>query len=187
MTEHVRSNGQIVDEHKRTGKGWLKVKRLRLTRGDGKVYLDRWGFRCPLFGLFLHRMEAPDPGLDLHDHPWWFASIVLRGGYTEHRNLSRDAPLWSEIAEEAADRGKKPFARGWRVARPARSVKTMRLDECHRIVSLDRTPTWTLVITGPIRRRWGFYLPTGFVDDAVYDTLHRHDLKRRDVSVETGP
>lgn len=61
-------------------------RRLTLRRADGQVYLNRWGVGHDRVGrVLLHKMEAPDPGVDLHDHPWWFVSIVLWGGYTEQR------------------------------------------------------------------------------------------------------
>lgn len=53
-------------------------RRLTLRRADGEVYLNRWGIgHDRVGGVLLHRMDAPDPGVDLHDHPWWFVSIIL--------------------------------------------------------------------------------------------------------------
>ena len=50
----------------------------------GRTFLRRRGIEhLSLGGALLHRLDGPDPGLDLHDHPWTFVSIVLRGGYTE--------------------------------------------------------------------------------------------------------
>lgn len=38
-----------------------------------------------LIGVYLHRFPATlyGPLIAAHDHPWLFASIVLRGGYEE--------------------------------------------------------------------------------------------------------
>lgn len=58
---------------------WRKLDLIH----DGRTFLRRRGVDARLFGVLLHRIDAPDPGLDLHDHPWPFVSIVLRGGYTE--------------------------------------------------------------------------------------------------------
>jgi hypothetical protein len=55
----------------------------------------------------------------------------------------------------------------------------MRLDECHTIFRLRRRTCWTLVIRGPRRRVWGFYLPTGWLPEAVYDATVR--AERRDL------
>jgi len=151
-------------------------RRLRLRRADGQVYLDRWGIGHDRIGrVLLHRMEAPDPGIDLHDHPWWFVSIVLWGGYTEERALCREAPGLAQIAE----RWPETCTRGVVEHRRWLSVRRMRLDECHTITGLHRRRVWTLVIGGPRCRSWGFYLPTGYVSEKVYDETVRAD--RRDL------
>lgn len=150
-------------------------RRLCLRRADGRVYLDRWGFGHDRIGrVLVHRMQAPDPGVDLHDHPWWFASVVLWGGYTEQRADVRDAPTWARMADQNTD-----TARGVVVERRPGSVRTMRLDECHTITSLRRRTSWTLVIGGPRRRTWGFYLPIGYMPEPVYDATIR--AERRDL------
>lgn len=155
-------------------------RRMRLRRSDGQVYLDRWGIGHDGVGrILVHRMEAPDPGVDLHDHPWWFVSIVLWGGYTEQRAEVRQA---ADIATEAERHG-VPY-RGQQVRRRWLSVRTMRLDDCHTITSLRRRTCWTLVIGGPRRRIWGFYLPTGWVSEWVYD--HTVRAERRDMWNDLG-
>lgn len=150
-------------------------RRLTLRRTDGRVYLDRWGIGSDRLGaIMLHRMQAPDPGVDLHDHPWFFVSIVLRGGYFELRASTREA---ADMAREAAAGLRS--RNGHRVARYPFTVKTMRLDECHTITDLIAGDCWTLVIRGPRRRRWGFYLADGWMAEADYDATvraHRRDL-----------
>lgn len=164
---------------------------MRLRRADGAVYLDRWGFewpakseepyRRPIFGVFLHRMDAADPGIDLHDHPWWFGSLILWGGYTEERADLREAPVFALVEETYRDATPRP-ARGFKQDRRWLSWRTMRLDECHRIIDLDRPHVWTLVVHGPWRRGWGFYLPTGFMPWRMYDETVR--AERRDMWAE---
>jgi hypothetical protein len=154
-------------------------KRLRLRRGDGEVYLDRWGWRCHWFGVYLHRMTAPDPGIDLHDHPWPFVSLILRGGYVEERAESREAPRLAFYAEAWPTKCRRGMEMEWR----AGSIHRLRADECHRIISLRRVPTWTLVLTGRRFRNWGFYEPTrggGFVSNVPYSTARR-DLYAEDI------
>jgi hypothetical protein len=131
-------------------------RRLTLRRADGQVYLDRWGIgHDRVGGVLLHRMEAPDPGVDLHDHPWTFVSIVLSGGYTELRAETRWAPMFAANAEVYSTCG-----RGVENRRRVGSVQRMRLDECHTITKLHGRRCWTLVIKGPRRRKWGSTCPT---------------------------
>lgn len=168
--------------------------RMRLRTGDGTVYLSRWGVEFlprrdeagnvgrSAGGIYLHRMRGPDPGVDLHDHPFTFATLVLWGGYTEERALAREAPQLARYAEWwPGSRG--PRTTSVRETRRPGRWRTMRLDECHRITGLLRRSCWTLVVRGPRRRGWGFYLPdteliggTGFVHEQVYKTMGRRDM-----------
>ena len=170
----------ISIDHERPDQTWESarkkgpLRRLRLRRADGRVYLDRWGIAPDrIGGVLLHRMQAPDPGLDLHDHPWWFVSIVLWGGYREQRWDARLAP-------QLAAHGIYPVEEERRVG----SIRSMRLDECHTVRELRRRTSWSLVIRGPRRRRWGFYLPTGWMSEAQYDETVR--AGRRDLWGDVG-
>ena len=154
--------------------------RFKLKRSDGRIYLERWGWECRQFGVFIHRMDAPDPGLDLHDHPFWFASLILWGGYTEERCRSFLAPYWAARAERLniARRGNRRHRR-WL------SVASTPLHFCHRITELDRSPTWTLVVRGRKLQKWAFYLPTGRMDWQEYDRTVR--AERRDLWRDDAP
>lgn len=151
-------------------------RRLTLRRADGRVYLDRWGFGHERIGrMLVHRMTAPDPGIDLHDHPWWFVTIPLWGGYVEQRANIREAADLAVIAEAYPNTCTRGVVEERRPFRP----RLMRLDECHTITRLRRPTCWTLVIGGPRRRRWGFYLTSGYMTEAEYDRTVR--AERRDL------
>lgn len=153
------------------------LRRLTLRRADGRVYLDRWGAQIigDRLGIYLHKMSAPDPGIDLHDHPWTFITIPLWGGYTEERALCREAPGMAKIADRFPDTCTRGVVEHRRWLRP----RMMRLDECHRITALDRPTVWTLVLRGPRRRKWGFYGPWGYLPEPEYDATIR--AGRRDL------
>lgn len=144
---------------------WAFMRRFTLRdRTTGREYLRRRrAIQTPWFSIFVHRLEVPDPGEDLHDHPWPFVSLILRGGYTEVVDEARDATNHAWVSART----------GVTLAAPRRwgawSVHTVRLDQVHRIVRLDRSPTWTLVVTGRRCREWGFYTPSGFVAADEYD------------------
>lgn len=150
--------------------------RFTLRRRDGEAYLHRWGWERQ-WGVFIHRMDGPDPGVDLHDHPWDFWSLILWGGYDEQRVDTREATSWARTAE-ALDlkrtwSGAGYANRGPVASRRWLSWKKLRLDECHRITRLHRRGTWTLVVHGPKRRVWGFYTPDGFVNKDAYERSTR--------------
>lgn len=162
----------------------LRRRRLILTGPDQRVFLHRDGVDHPRAGIYLHRIHGPDPGLDLHDHPWPFVSIILRGGYDEEVEPARTASSRADRAEAteawaptlyrtgSAPRGDR---RRWR----AGSVHRMPLDLAHRIVSV-RPGTVTLVLRGRRRRVWGFYQPDGWVAEDVYDYRARRPLVSSD-------
>lgn len=105
----------------------------------GHDYMRRWHIipRNRWVNLYLHNFLEPDAG-DLHDHPYWSVSIVLRGLYIE------ELPGLEFRT------------------RPAFSVIFRKPTTAHRIVHVSRDGAWTLFITGPRVRRWGFHTEGGW-------------------------
>ena len=103
-------------------------------------YLLRWWIipRNKRFNIYLHCIARDDDDRALHDHPWWNVSVILRGAYREHM-------------PGGASRILRPGRIVWR---PATSLH--RLEVVHG-------PVWTLFITGPRVREWGFACPQGWV------------------------
>lgn len=131
-----------------TGGRWIGPKRVRITSlwDLSDPQFDRFViFRTPWFGVQLHKWYRPDSDRDLHNHPRWFATYILRGGYIEETR-------------------ERPSERTWRLG----SVHSVHLTDRHKVVHLLRVPTWTLVIVGPSRQRWGFFTRSGFVDADDY-------------------
>lgn len=117
---------------------------------NGDVYLRRWIiFRCDRFAVYLHKFERGDEDDCPHDHPWDFTSIVLWGGYTEER-------WYRDVIEGHMERWPDDLQRGWL------STARRMAEECHRVRN-PYGPCWTLVITGPRRRSWGFQTRDGWV------------------------
>ena len=114
---------------------------------DGRtIYLDRLSIvTTPLFSIKLHRIYRRDQQRDLHDHPWDFLSIVLWGSYVEDTPTGLKKRRWWN-RKRAADR--------------------------HSIREVSRRPVWTLVVTGPKRREWGFWTSTGWIPWHRYEKLN---------------
>src|SRR6185369_13137745 len=53
--------------------------------GHEDPYMLRWYLipRNRRLNIYLHKFMRDDEDRALHDHPWWFISLVLRGAYTE--------------------------------------------------------------------------------------------------------
>jgi hypothetical protein len=110
-------------------------------------------FRSKALGIYLHHMMRSDYDRALHDHPWPFVSLVLRGGYFEHHDQTEDR---SEISE-------------WRgpgsvLVRPAEWRHRFELDY-EWWTPEDKgpvIPSWTLVVVGRRAKPWGFFLADGW-------------------------
>jgi hypothetical protein len=118
------------------------MRKIVITDAGGKPYLTRW-ILFKLFGLklYLHKLHTDDADRDLHDHPWNFASIILRGGYNE---LGPDGQ-WTRY----------------------RWLNIKKATDAHRLVLL-RYPTWTLLFVGRKSRDWGFHTPDGWIHHKEY-------------------
>jgi hypothetical protein len=142
----------------------MRWRRMRLRRLDGRVYLDRWGVgigRSDRWGgLLIHRFTAGDPIKHLHDHPWTFVSLVVRGAYSE--TIVSGGPAKSVWARRVL---RLPSGRGSYLRRRTwLSVGGVRPGDQHRVLTVDRSPCWTIVIHGFRRKQWGYYTSAGFID-----------------------
>lgn len=127
----------------------------RVIGGDARPYLLRWYLipRNPVFNVYLHLFLRSDDDRALHDHPWANLSLLLRGRYLEHT-----------IAAGGIERRQELAAGDWRLRPSGRFA--------HRIELIDG-PCWTLFVTGPRYREWGFHCARegwihwlNFTDDA---------------------
>ena len=134
-------------------------------------YLARWRIiQTPLFGIYLHKLGTPDPRATLHDHPWPFLAIVLRGGYDECR---RDTHIYDPAREDT---------RTYSYPNIVRRFNRMPLNSLHWIARLHRVPTWTLVFVGRRCRIWGYLDRNGTFTDFLshpYNEDFKKALARR--------
>ena len=95
-------------------------------------YLIRWRFETPWGSIRLHHWRAPDDPRHRHDHPWSFVTFVLKGGYTD-LSPSGDQHL------------------------RAPAVQYRDATHQHTVVP-DPGGAWTIIVTGPKIREWGFWV-----------------------------
>ena len=120
------------------------VKEIRSK--DGTLHFKRWRLLAtPWFNVFVHGIYHKDEEVNMHNHPWDFFSVVLRGGFTEQLHG------------------------GAFVRRTPLKCKYSKAEAFHRIFALDEgKPCYTLVITGPERPEpWG-YDTEPFTDHVTY-------------------
>lgn len=113
--------------------------------GEDNPYLLRWYVipRNKFFNIYLHMFLRSDDDRALHDHPWSNFSYLLDGKYTEHQIM--EGGVHKKTVKSAGDfrfRFSGKFA--------------------HRI-ELTHGSCWTLFVTGPKYREWGFHCSKGWV------------------------
>lgn len=106
-------------------------------------YMRRWWIipRNRFFNIYLHQMLHDDDDRALHDHPWWSLSLCLRG-------------VIGEVYADGKYHCTRMIRRGKIVPRSGRAA--------HRL-TLPEGEAWTLFITGPRFREWGFHCPKGWL------------------------
>ena len=114
------------------------LRRTAIEHDNGELYLERYhlvdGAAC---SIRIHHWCASDDDRAPHDHPWSNATTVLAGTLLEHDRF-----------------GETLLEPGTIVTRPA--------TDPHRI-EVVTDDAWTLFVTGPIVRRWGFHTAGGWV------------------------
>lgn len=124
-------------------------KRIVLDRQSREPYLERYYLflkdrnRFP-FNIFLHRFLKSDPD-HTHDHPWSYATVILKGGYWEH--------IPTEYGPLRSPDGNLNTKRVWRGPGHFRICSA---DSFHRIELNPEVECWTLFMPGRQRREWGF-------------------------------
>jgi len=109
-------------------------------------YFYRWIIDFGAFAIRLHNWLSDDDHRAYHDHPYWFLTIVLKGGYTDVSPVKKlwwDNPL---IELETESRDVLRFG----------AIRFRPADYKHSVQ--DVIPgTWTLLVSGAPSRRWGFW------------------------------
>lgn len=94
-------------------------------------YVIRWRIETPWGSIRLHHWLGADDARAFHDHPWSFTTFVLRGGYVDM------TPAGSEYLRAPA-------------------VRHRGAEHRHTVLP-DMGGAWTIVVTGPKVRTWGFW------------------------------
>ena len=117
----------------------------------------RWWIipRNHLFNIYLHKFVQSDTDEALHDHPWLNMSILLRGEYLE---VMADVAGLRPIVGNLRGVLRRPFRPVFRRAVTAHRIKLFGENEPG-----GPRPVWSLFITGPVIREWGFHCPKGWV------------------------
>lgn len=143
---HKRS-ASVVRIHPRVPSGFI-LKMNEKLGVTGCEYLVRWRFETPWGSIRLHHWIGPDDDRARHDHPWSFVTFVLRGGYTD--------------LSPAGDQHLK-----------APAVQYRNAEHQHTVVP-DSGGAWTIIVTGPKIRSWGFWVAGKFKKANKYFLTYGH-------------
>lgn len=102
---------------------------------SGAPYLVRWLVEFKWFSVRIHHWVSSDDFRHFHDHPWWFLSFCLKGYYLD-----------------SSPKGIDVVYSGRLIFRRASHIHTV----------LVPKGCWTIMLTGPQVRSWGFYVKGKF-------------------------
>jgi hypothetical protein len=133
---------------------------------NGDLYLRRFYVSPRIRGwqFMLHKIARPDLDRNPHDHPFDFATLCLRGGYVEHVDLPDGEEQQAHVAGQ---------------------LRLRAAEHRHRIDRILGPAAWTLVLAGPKRRTWGFWIGRAFTPWRTYLSIpadHRPTEHARRVS-----
>jgi hypothetical protein len=154
------------------------IKKPNVVIGDDHdPYMRRW-YLIPKnrhFNIYLHQLLRDDADPWCHDHPWWNLSIVLGVGYIE---VTQEATCIGGGGGGSSSLPGRTVTsvnyasiytyRYFRRVMPRFSIRFRKADDPHRLECLrDKDgkpiPTWSLFITGPVVRQWGYWTDKGWV------------------------
>lgn len=132
-------------------------KRIIMDRINNEPYLERYYVFLKdrnlfPFNVFLHKFLKSDPD-DVHDHPWPYATLILKGGYWEWR------PQFNSKGQKVGEVARWCGAGSFRIASA---------NSYHRIELDPEVECWTLFMPGPQRRDWGFLVKNKWVQHEQY-------------------
>ena len=138
------------------------IKKLMQRLGRHRVIMDRQSNEPLLeryyvflkdrkrfpFNVFIHKFLKSDPD-DVHDHPWPYATLILKGGYYEWiPNFDSQGRKFSET-------------RKWR---GPGHFRVCGANSYHRIELDPSVECWTMFMPGPQQRQWGFLVNDKWIE-----------------------
>ena len=144
---------------KQIAKFLTKINRQRIImdRESNEPYLERYYIflkdrKLFPFNIFIHKFLKSDPD-DVHDHPWPYATLILKGGYYEWVPQFNSAG--QKIGEQRMRRGPGHF-------------RVCSATSYHRIELCEGVTPWTLFMPGPHKREWGFLVKNKWIHNDNY-------------------
>lgn len=111
---------------------------------SGELHFKRWEIlKTPFGSIWLHAIYKADTDKHLHNHPWDFTSVVLKGSYIEQTTLGN----------KKQHPGKINIRNG---------------ADYHKILEMISPVVYTLFFASKPKRQWGYRVAGEFVDHETY-------------------
>lgn len=118
----------------------------------GKLHFRRWQIlKTPWFSIWLHGIYAADEDKHLHNHPWDFKSMVLKGSYIEETQ------------------------HGFITQKPLK-FNSRNGNSFHKIHKLLTPVVYTIFFVTKQKRQWGYLVDGDFIDNETYRKM-KHESK----------
>jgi len=119
---------------------------------EGKLHFRRWQIlKTPWFSIYIHGIYAPDQDKHLHNHPWDYKSLVLKGSYIEETNNGVNLLKFGSVTSRSGE-------------------------DYHKIKTLLTNSVYTLFIVSPAKRTWGYQVNGKWMDNEEYRKLKNQKL-----------
>ena len=115
---------------------------------DECPYFRRTVLRFGNYSIRVHEWYADDDSRHHHDHPNWFWTLVIKGGYTDKSENGVDVLRFGSLRY-----------------RPA--------EYAHAVTEVI-PGTISLLFAGPHKRRWGFWVDGKLIKRDRYFAVHGH-------------
>lgn len=144
---------------------------------DGELYMGRWrvvdedtfgGWLLEKLTGFasvrLHRIMRPDNDRDLHNHPFYYRSFIVKGHYSEE---FAEPGFCGDTSSYSTCDGHVSSPLSYRFVHKGQTV-TGGIDKFHRIDDVSVGGVWTLFCMTRNGGEWGFNVAGKFVNSTRY-------------------
>lgn len=123
---------------------------------EGVLHFKRYRLlSTPWFNFYIHKIYKADRDLHLHDHPWNYFNIIIKGAYIE------------QTIENGVIKNNSMLCL---------CTSRRKATQCHKIAHMVTPCVTTLFITGKTFRMWGYNVDGNWIDNETYRKL-KNDKK----------